>query len=188
MKKIFCILAFTSLFVGCSDDKDTTTEDTSLKSKVVTEERAGGMIPRDRIIYNTLSDAESIPLTKLEELYKEDVRTAEADYTTNLKNMWLTLINHRVYNEGTEEQKLFWINEQIALDNNLPHFTGFYNLLASSKLLSNAEKDKILKDFIEKNEKAISAVQWTTPKKKKAKEMELTYATSVYQKLISTQK
>lgn len=193
MKKLFyllacTILACTALFISCSEDKEAAPADVTTKSLPVVTERAKSEVPRDRLIYNTLGDAPNLSLNELLDLYKKDISTAEPDYSTNLKNMWFTVLKNRLYDEGTEEQKLFYINESVALENNLAHFTGFYNLLTASKLLDRAEKEAISNSYYEKNLKAIADVQWPDPKDGEKKKMDLVYAKRTFENRVNFQK
>ncbi len=102
--------------------------------------------------------------------------------------MWLTVLNPRVYKEGTEDQKLFFINEQLALENNLAHFIGFYNLLAASKKIDRAQKDRMADTYYQTNLKAIADVHWSNAGDDKKKESELIYAKRNFTNLANTQK
>ena len=194
MKKIVLLLACvvlgtTAIIVSCSDDKEVNTgRDAKAKSLPVAAAKMKGEVPKDRLIYNVLGTAESLSLNELVETYNKDVSSAGSDYVTNLKNMWLTVLNPRVYNEGTEDQKLFFINEQVALENNLAHFTGFYNLLAVSKKMDRAQKDRIADTYYQNNLKAIAEVHWPNPGDDKKKESELIYAKRNFTNLVNTQK
>lgn len=189
MKKIFYLLFFATLFVNCSDDKEIgTATEVNEKSKAITSESVKGEVPRDRMIYTILTDAANFTVTELEGFYKKDIATAEPDYATNLKNMWLIILNPRLFTEGNETQKVFFINEQITLNNNLAHFTGFYNLLASAKNITNTEKDNIANTFYEKNMKAIDFINWKTPEQRKEKEMDLVWAKRNFSNIVAMQK
>lgn len=192
MKKIFLLLAcialiYTAVIVSCSDNPEINSNDATIESLAITTESRKGEVPRDRLFY-TFGNKGKLSTNQLIEVYKKDISTAVPDYSTNLKNMWLTVLNPRVYNEGTEEQKLFCINEQLGLDNNLAHFTSFYNLLSTSKLIDKIEKERIAQTYYDKNSKAIADVQWSNPKDGKNKEMELAYAKRTFQNLLNTQK
>lgn len=190
MKKIFYLIICVSVIISCSDDKEanTTTAPILTKAKAASPDRMRGEIPRNKQIFDILSDADNYSIAELESLYKRDIATIEKDYAANLKNMWLTLLNPKLFSEGTEEQKLFFIKEQIALDNNLAHFTGFYNLLASSKLINGKEKEIIGNDFYEKNIEAIDKIEWKTPYQKKAKQNDLVWAKRNFSNLTANQK
>ena len=180
MRKVFYLLACAALFTGCSEDKEI-----NPNTNTAAVDRIKSEVPRDRLIYDALGKAGDLSLNELIELYKEDINTAEADYLTNLKNMWLTILNPRIYKDGTEEQKLFCITEQLTLNDNLAHFTGFYNILATSKI-DRAVKERIADSYYERNLEAIADVQWANLKEEKNKQMELIYAKRTFQNLLNT--
>ncbi|MCW4470506.1 hypothetical protein OGH69_16160 [Flavobacterium sp. MFBS3-15] len=192
MKKMFIFigcaaLTATAVIVGCSDEKEVNLAEPASRV-AVSAENAKGEVPRDRLIYSVLTKSAEYSVSELEAEYRKDIGSARPDYMTNLKNMWMIIINPRVYNEGTEEQKLFFINEQLALEDNLAHFAGFYNLLISSKTLEPAEKERIANEFYDKNHKVIAEAQWPDAKDGKKKESELAYAKRTYHMLLKTQK
>ncbi|WP_330442642.1 hypothetical protein [Flavobacterium sp. C4GT6] len=173
------LISFTSI-ISCSDDKETTEEGLTLKSEKVSEDRMKGDVPRDRIIYSAFGESANLSVDELIELYKEDISTANPDYVTNLKNMWLTVIKHRLMKEATEDQKLFYIKESLAIENNLAHFTGFYTMLATSTSIDRKEKDVMADEYYKKNYDVIQQLQWKSPEDKKKKEGELIYAKRNY--------
>ena len=180
------ILVSTAIIISCSDDKEVTPS-TEIATKSLTEV-SKSEVPRDRIFYSSLDKVQNASLYELIQLYKKDVGTAEKDYSTNLKNMWFAVLKNKLAAEGTEEQKLFFIHEQISLPDNLAFFTDFYNMLAASKLLDRAGKEEMAAAFYEKNLKAINEVQWHTPAEQKNKKTELVYAQSIFHKLVASQK
>jgi len=185
---VFAIFTCTTIAISCSDDKDIDNVDLneqSLKSEI-TEESNGG-VPRDKIIYSIFDKTETLSLNELMELYIKDANSAKQDYSTNLKNMWFAVLRTKVLNDGTDEQKLFFIKEQASLENNLPFFTDFYNLLATSKILNKAEKESMANEFYTKNINAINDIQWTTPDDKQNKISELIYAKRVFHNFINAQ-
>ena len=160
MKKIFFLLACIGLvctvfILSCSDDKELKSSDVTTKSLSTDKVDMKGEVPRDRLLYRTIGHVENLSTNDIVDAYKKDISTAQSDYLTNLKNMWLTALNNRVYEDGTEDQKLFFINEQLALENNLAHFTGFYNLLATSKKLTKDEKVSMADAYYDKNLKQL---------------------------------
>lgn len=176
MKKLLYIATLVTAVTACSEEplNNKPTENVHVSS--VTIERKIGEIPKGKLIYSTLSNATGLSLSELEELYKEDVRETEPDYSTNLKNMWMAVIKEKLVKEGTEEQKLFFIKEQAGLESNLPHISEFYTLLASSKLLNLEQKEKMADDFYEKNQKAIDGIQWRNLEDRNKKITSLVYA------------
>lgn len=194
MKKIFYLIACiaivsTAVIVSCSEDKDTPSTDVTPKSKVVeSSDVVKSEVPRDRFIYSAFGSAENLTLDELIDLYKKDISTADSNYLTNLKNMWFAVLKNRLIEKGTEEQKLFFINEFAGVDNNLAYFNEFYNMLATSKLLNRSEKENLANTYYAKNLKTINEIQWSSPDDKKKKESELTYSKRIFTNLANTQK
>lgn len=186
MKKLFYIALCASAFIACSEDKNNNKPNENARELTVTVERKNGEVPREKLIYSTLSNAKDLSLSKLEELYKEDLRETEPDYATNLKNMWMAVIKEKLIKEGTEEQKLFFIKEQAGLESNLPHISEFYTLLASSKLLNREQKETMATAFYEKNRKAIDDIQWRNLEDRDKKITSLVYAKRTFARVLQS--
>lgn len=175
-KAILYIGILAAGLTGCSDEKDIITNNVEPNAAVLKSDRLKGEIPEDRQVNSVLANPDDFSLSDLDKLYKENV----PDVDDNLKNMWLGFINPRLLKEGTEEQKLYYISEQLALENSLADFSGFYNLLRSSKKINREEKDRLADAFYSKNLKVIEAIQWKDAKSKQAKQTELVYAKRIY--------
>ena len=188
MKKLLYIATLVTAVTACSEEpvNNKPTENTHVSS--VTVERKNGEVPREKLIYSTLSNAKDLSLSKLEVLYKEDLRETEPDYATNLKNMWMAVIKEKLIKEGTEEQKLFFIKEQAGLESNLPHISEFYTLLASSKLLNREQKETMATAFYEKNRKAIDDIQWRNLEDRDKKITSLMYAKRTFARVLQSDK
>ncbi|GGB84905.1 hypothetical protein GCM10007424_26200 [Flavobacterium suaedae] len=184
MRKNFYILIYIVLLISCSEDDEGNINTTG---KAIATETVKSEVPRDRIVYNTFSKIETESLENLINLYKKDISTAEQGYMTNLKNMWFAILKDKLFKEGTEEQKLFFINEQLSVENNLFAINEFYSLVLNSKLLSRSEKESITKSFYNKNSTAINSIDWKTPQDKKKKQGELVYAARTSGLVFNTQ-
>lgn len=182
--RLFTVIIGTALCISCSEDQDINANTTE---KAIATERIKSEIPRDRIIYSVLDEMGTESLESLIDLYIKDIKTAKQGYMTNLKNMWFAVLKKRLLTEGTEEQKLFFINEQISAENNLSAIHEFYSLVLNSKLLSRPEKENITKSFYNKNNTIINRIDWKTPKDKKKKQGELVYAARTFGLVFNTQ-
>lgn len=177
MKHSIFYIIIAVLTISCSDDKVTNTNDGDLNQISYKKDNSiKGSIPEQMEIKKVFSgERKAETLADLEILYKKDTNTSQGtDYDTNLKNMWLILIYKRLLNdEGTEEQKKYFINEQLKLEHNLPHLENFVNLLFETKSLSNEDRDSFFEKFVDINTKAINQIVWKTPKEKEEKLQEL---------------
>lgn len=176
------------LSLGCSAEMDSPETTVDIKS-TVNKQREKGEVPRDRIFYSILHEPDDYTLEDLIELYKKDITGIEGeDYKSNLQNMWQIVLHPRLIKEGTEEQKLYFINEQEAMDNNLPHFGGFLNLLRSCKSLTKEEKQTIAGAFYNKNTAVVERLQWPSEQNEKDKKGELAYTMRTHGILIEFEK
>lgn len=178
MKKI---IIFTSLIcitlTSCSEDKEVQIDTSAKTLKKTAGTGVKGEIPDGMKVFSVFSNNENLSLTELQKLYIDDAKKSTGqDYEANLKNMWFVLINKKLLKEGTNEQREFFIKEQMALDNNLPHFKSFYKLLASASTIQKEERIKLSKAFYDKNKKAIGNIHWQSDEEKKGKETELLLA------------
>lgn len=186
MKKLLFIATLVTAFTACSEDSVNNKANGNAREIKYTVERKNGEVPREKLIYSTLSNAKDLSLSELEELYKEDVKETEPDYATNLKNMWMAVIKEKLIKESTEEQKLFFIKEQAGLESNLPQINEFYTLLASSKLLNREQKETLATDFYEKNQKAIDGIQWRNLEDRNKKITSLVYAKRTFARVLQS--
>lgn len=175
MKNIITILVFAFICLGCSDERDINISDDTIKSGENLTRK--GEIPKEMSIHKELSIVTNHSLLQLMELYKEDSNLAAGrEYAANLKNMWLIVIAPKLLSEGNDEQKLFFINEQLDSENNLPHLGSFYQLLASAKSIPADQRLEFASEFFDKNFEVIQKVKWHTAAEKKDKEEELLMA------------
>ncbi|WP_417365584.1 hypothetical protein [Flavobacterium beibuense] len=183
-KNLFYIVALLFFIVGCSDDKDNINMNEDVNQKIVLEEgREKGSIPsvmEIKKIFSGITKPQSF--SEYVKLYKKDVaRSVDTDFDTNLKNMWMIIINKKLSEgEGTEDQKKFFVYEQLNFEHNLPHFGSFYKLLTNLESIDQAEKDRISKEYRIKNQKAIDQIRWHNPEEKKEKEQQLLMARRTY--------
>ncbi|MFP9112762.1 hypothetical protein ACLI1A_02400 [Flavobacterium sp. RHBU_3] len=180
MKNAFYLMLAALAFVGCSTDKEFNTSEEGLSLKNRIEENSDkGAIPVDSEI-NKVSSGEIKPgsLSEMIDLYQIDTQKSEGTaYDTNLKNRWLfSIYKPLLSGEATEEEKKFFIQEQLKMEHNLPHIANFYKLLSITSGISEAEKEAICSRFKENNDAAIADIQWHTAEEKKQKQTELLLA------------
>ncbi|AXG74206.1 hypothetical protein DVK85_08120 [Flavobacterium arcticum] len=174
--KYLYIVIFAATLISCSEDKATNSNDTDLNQISLRAENAEkGSVPEGMFIKKVLSGQQEVEtLSDLITLYKQDVNLSKgSDYDTNLKNMWMILIYKPLISEGTEQQKTFFIHEQLTLDHNLPHLEKFVNLLLSTESIDTNEKDLIFEKFFSINKTAINSIIWKNPEEKAEKNQEL---------------
>lgn len=185
---ILYLIVFAILSLGCSAEMDSPETVVDIKS-TVNKQREKGEIPKDRIFYSILHEPDDYTLEDLIELYKKDITGTEGeDYKSNLQNMWQIVLHPRLIKEGTDEQKLYFINEQEAMDNNLPYFGGFLDLLRSCKSLTKEEKYIIAGAFYNKNTAVVERLQWSSEQDEKDKKSELVYTMRIHGILIEFEK
>lgn len=166
-------------FVSCSDEKETNINE-GVNQKILSEKgREKGEIPSsmavNQMLYGAIKPASFSEIVKL---YKKDIsQSKDTDFDTNLKNMWLIVINNSLLNgEGTEDQKKFFVYEQVNLEHNVPHIDKFFSLLSITNSIDSKEKEALIKEYTEKNQKAINQIVWQSPEEKKQKEQQLLLA------------
>lgn len=175
--KLLYIVIFAITLISCSEEQtinsndDINTEEISSRPENVKK----GSVPEGMFIKKVLSGQQKAEtLNDLITLYKQDVSLSEGkDYDTNLKNMWMILINDPLISEGTEEQKRFFIYEQLKSEHNLPHLGKFLQLLRSTKSIDKNEKGRIFEKFVKANEAAIDSIIWNSPEEKTKRKEEL---------------
>lgn len=179
MKKIYILSILGFIMASCSQEKEngivanSTSNAKEIASAKINRER--GEIPGNFLVYTAIVNASSYRFQDLDKMYKKDVARAEPDFRDNLVNMWLTGMAPKLLSESTAEQKLFYLNEQVSLENNLAHFRTFYSLLTMAKI-SKEEKQAMSANFYNKNMISIAKIQWDNPNERKDKELELVAA------------
>lgn len=158
----------------------------SVGSKGVTasDQIERGAVPKDRLVYKVMFTPSDFTMEQVGEMYKSDIATAGEDYATNLKNMWFIVLNKKLIKEGTDDQKKFYINEQLKMENNLPNIKGFYDLMLSSSL-TESEKYDLAERFSAKNKDVVESLYNDDAKMKGEKMTELTYAKRNFQRFAS---
>lgn len=197
-KSIYITPFFVLLTAACSADKETEivsnkADDNNGKVRVIDVNAPtpkDGTIPRSKLMYKALFNPSDYTLGQIDAMYREDIIDTEIEYDINLKNMWFSIINDRLVKEGSEDMKRFYLNEQIALKQNLPNLESFYKLLLScSQFIRSDELFEISDSFSEKNENYIeNGMNWSTAAKKKSILTGLHYAGANFHRLMSVSK
>lgn len=191
MKKLYLLLSFFVILFACSEDRAVNENKQAINTNVrVIHDNdpptGQGDIPRSKLIYKSMN-VNDFTLTELYERYKKDIEVTAPDYHDNLKNYWFSIIGERISEEGSDEMKKYFLEEQLSLKNNLLNFEKFYKLLLASSL-NKEESLAISNKFYQNNKKAIAEIIWKTEKEEKDKLSELIYAKRTYEILIRNNK
>lgn len=157
MKRLNLVLpVFLLLFTLVYNKLENRTDDV-----IVNQEIEKSVIPFDRVIFDVMGDEHRYKTEQLTTFYKLDMKTASPDYSADLKNMWFCLLCSKVAAEGSDEEKKFFLEEQINLDSNLPNYSRFYYLLRNcSSFIDNDEMKSIASSFYDKNNKVLDSIDW----------------------------
>ncbi|KGO78913.1 hypothetical protein Q763_16110 [Flavobacterium beibuense F44-8] len=179
MKKTSLLFLVVCLvFISCSEDKEQEPVQAANPKNVHVihddDPPSGqGDIPRNKLVYKTF-DQKSFTLNELWERYKSDVEVTAPDYHDNLKNFWFSIIGDRVIDEGSDAMKLYFLDEQMGLEQNLLNYDRFFSLLATCPLTDD-EVEMYALDFFDRNREAINGIMWKSEEEKKDKLNELAY-------------
>ncbi|WP_330442024.1 hypothetical protein [Flavobacterium sp. C4GT6] len=158
--------------------------DDGLSKKMTSEKgRVKGEIPSAMGINQVfMGEIKPESFSDMVKLYKKDIQLSEGtDFDTNLKNTWLIIINKALLKgEGNEEQRRFFVYEQLNLEQNFAHLDNFFELLAITNSIDDAEKSKIVNEYLKKNKAAVKQIVWQTPEEKAEMETKLVLAGRSY--------
>ena len=171
------LIVFAMLMAGCSiEEESAEITEVNVKS-LIDKQRENGEVPKGRGFYTIMHDPSQYSLDELIDLYKKDIKGIEQeDYNSNLKNMWLVILYPRLIEEGSDDDKLYFIEEQMNMDSNLPHVDKFYTLIFNCNKLSKEEKWEKFTVFSKKNMEVVEKIQWRSPEEKKRKLGDMIYA------------
>jgi hypothetical protein len=177
MKKM--ILLFVIALVSCTGENELMQKEdsqTAKKAPLANEDINSGVPPKSHLFFENLSQVEVLSASELTKLYREDIQTALPIYADNLKNMWFSLIYEKITLEGTQEEKLFFLNEQINLKDNIANLNNFYPLLSACENEFSKEELKVISENFEaKNSIALDKIHWKNPNDKEKKMALLIY-------------
>lgn len=165
MKNLIYFL-LTTFLISCNENKESVIEKKIVGDKVSknTTKEMPGKPPLDNPIMVELFNSSKNDLNKVDKIYKENISKSKSkDYYENLKQYGLSLvIKHGLIENGTSEQKKFYIQEQVNSLSNLPHIDNFYSLIKSKNLsISKQELSKLELTFFNKNINYINTLDWS---------------------------
>ncbi|WP_417367503.1 hypothetical protein [Flavobacterium beibuense] len=137
------------------------------KSDSITLDDDKSIIPMNRSIFTIMGDVDKYTSTQLYEFYKIDVAEFDDEYVEDLKNMWFCLISSKISSDGDEEQKRYFLNEQISLSSNMPNYGKFYFLLRSCSFMEREEMSKIASQFYSKNKAVLENIKYESDEEEK---------------------
>jgi hypothetical protein len=145
-------------------------------------------VPATHPIFRMVNDPSHYSLQDADSFYQNEIsKEATANYTTNLKNLGFTLVMEKgLADTGTDEQKRYYVNEQLKLDSNLTTIDKFYELLLTCRSFDT--KENLYKDaaaFYEKNRAAINKKQWPNAEDKKQITLELMNKHKIFNRYIA---
>ncbi|MFN2261651.1 MAG: hypothetical protein ABR595_06260 [Psychroflexus sp.] len=159
-------------FFGCQTEQNQDKKTAVSELKNTPNFDQPGIIPRSHEFFDILWNNEDYSLDDLDQYYKTEVAENEAHFTHNLKHrMFLELMHKGLAEQGTPEQKKYYLDEQMEMKNNLPTITDFHVLLKSYGInhLTFEECMAIRDEFLDKNDAVIEAMNWSDPAMKKDK-------------------
>ncbi|WP_291114976.1 hypothetical protein [Flavobacterium sp. UBA6135] len=122
-------------------------------------------------------------LKEVDAIYKASMPSSKNEpYYDNLRQIgFMLLISNGLIKDGTKEQKLYYINEQLESIANLPNFNDFYLLLNSLKSeVSLSELTGYSDKFFNKNLALINEIGWKNEDEKIQKISELNEALRLF--------
>ena len=173
MKNIILLLSVIVLF-SCSEEKIENNVQQKNKELVALPE-AQGVVPKGHKIHDMMRVPARITLDEADNFYRREVAISNEHYSSSLKSFgFLLMMKKGLAVDGTEEQKQFYIKEQLKMDTNLATIPQFYNLLVScNEFIEQAELIRIGRQFYEKVKAEIETTTWPDPQKKKDKLLKL---------------
>jgi len=128
---------FFIVFISCNSEKSTEIE-RNLVGKELHEnalKKESYNPPMNHPVKAAFMSANPIGLKEADDIYKSSMPSSKNElYYDNLRQIgFMLLIKNGLIEKGTQEQKLYYINEQLESVANLPNFKDFYLLLNSLK-------------------------------------------------------
>lgn len=179
---LFILFAVLPMFISCSVEENTTNKErewVTIKGMSMPKEDVYTVRPKGIAPYGHKSYFLSgYDLQKLDDLYRQEFNHPDSltlDYNTNVKNKAFSILMLKgLAEKGTPEQKQYYINQQLKLDNNLSNLERFNELLLSSlDFIAEEEALKMARDFYDKNRLVIQEINWKDTEEEQAKVTEL---------------
>lgn len=173
MKNIILLLSVMALF-SCSEEKIENNVQQKNKELIALPE-AQGVVPKSHKIYDMMREPAKVTLNAADNFYRSEVAISNEHYSSGLKSFGFILVMKKgLAIDGTEEQKRFYIEEQLKMDTNLATIPQFYNLLVScNEFIEQNKLIAIGRQFYEKVKVEIENTTWPDPQKKKDKLLKL---------------
>lgn len=183
MKKLLLLLSV--IMISCNNEKNEVIE-----NAIVGEELHQNALnrnsfnpPADHPIKAEFMLEDQKGLNEVDAIYKASMpSTKNEPYYDNLRQIgFMLLISNGLIKDGTKEQKLYYINEQLESVANFPNFNNFYLLLNSLKSDVSAKELTSYSDkFYTKNLALINETSWENEDIKTQKINELNEALRLF--------
>lgn len=163
MKKLLLLLS--AIIISCNNEKN----------EVIERSIVGEQLHQNALNRNSFNPPSDHPvkaefmledqkgLNEVDAIYKTSMpSTKNEPYYDNLRQIgFMLMIRNGLIKDGTKEQKLYYINEQLESVANLPNFNDFYLLLNSLKSHVSLKKLTEYSDkFYNKNLALINEIGW----------------------------
>jgi hypothetical protein len=171
--------------ISCNNEKNEVIE-TSIVGKELNQNasnRNSFNPPSDHPIKVEFKLVDQKGLNEVDLIYKSSVPTSKNEpYYDNLRQVgFMLMVRNGLIEEGTKQQKLYYINEQLESAANLPNYNDFYLLLNSLKSeVSLSELTGYSDKFYNKNLALIKEIGWENEEEKTQKINELNAALSLF--------
>lgn len=178
MKNILFLILITVVLCSCEEHTNQDAEINTISKKLSSQATTDDVNSFDPPMNNSIKAllyTEEKKLKVADSIYRTDIEKSNAKaYYENLKQIgFLVMINHGLIEEGTKEQKEFYINEQLNLDINLLNINNFYKLLSSSQDdFTKNELQDFSTRFYSKNKNSIEKVMKFAKVEDKIKKLE----------------
>lgn len=154
---LFSLVVFTTF--SCTSDK---LVNNNLDVPQASETESKGGVPLDHPLYDMMVNPK-YTFADVDAYYRESIAGTDLHYTSSMKSLaFWSLMDRGLDKIGSNEQKMFYIEEILSLDFTFA-FTEFYTLLNScSDFLSKEELDDKALRFFEKTKKVMKegSIQW----------------------------
>lgn len=178
MKNILFLILITVVLCSCEEHTNQGAEIDTISKKLSSQATTDDVNSFDPPMNNSIKAllyTEEKKLKVADSIYRTDIEKSNAKaYYENLKQIgFLVMINHGLIEEGTKEQKEFYIKEQLNLDINLLNINNFYKLLSSCQDdFTKNELQDFSTRFYSKNKNSIEKVMKFAKVEDKIKKLE----------------
>jgi len=182
MRYLFILFVF---FVSCNNDKNEAIEKSIVGEKLHQNalNRNSFNPPSNHPIKIEFKLVNQKGLNEVDAIYKASMPASKNEpYYDNLRQMgFMLMIRNGLIKDGTKEQKLYYINEQLESAANLPNYNDYYLLLNSLKAEVSLKELTVYADkFYNKNLALINEIGWENEEEKTQKIDELNASLSLF--------